>query len=57
MQWHNGKGLSLLQLLEAGTHGLLCAVEEYDPQSGAGFAEYASDRIEQTVQEALSKEA
>jgi RNA polymerase primary sigma factor len=49
---HAGEGAMLLRHLQAGTHGLLLAVEGFDPTSGERFAEHASGWIEQAIQQA-----
>jgi RNA polymerase primary sigma factor len=54
---NTGKGLSLLKLIEEGTHGLLLAVEAFDPRTGSRFAEEANRWIEQRIQNALDAAA
>jgi RNA polymerase primary sigma factor len=51
---HEGEGVPLLRLLQAGTEGLLHAVEAFDPRSGGGFGEHANQWIEQAIQRALT---
>lgn len=38
---YEGRGLSLMQLVEASNYGLLCAVEKYDYRRGVRFSTYA----------------
>lgn len=46
---HAADGSTSLRLLQTGTHGLLLAVEAFDPTSGERFAELASGIIEQAM--------
>ena len=50
---HAGEGMTLLRLLQEGTHGLLLAVEAFDPRSSAPFMETANHWIGQTIQRAV----
>jgi RNA polymerase primary sigma factor len=50
---HAGEGLALRRLLQAGTEGLLHAVEAFDPRGSGPFAEHASQWIEQAIQHAV----
>jgi DNA-directed RNA polymerase sigma subunit (sigma70/sigma32) len=45
-----GDGSPVLRLLQAGTEGLLYAVEAFDPTSGETFGAHAGGWIEQEVQ-------
>lgn len=47
---HAGDGSTLLRFLQAGTEGLLLAVEAFDPASGDRFAENAGRYIERAMQ-------
>ncbi len=49
---HAGETSTLLPLLQAGTEGLLFAVEAFDPRSGRRFADDAAQFIEQAIQDA-----
>jgi RNA polymerase primary sigma factor len=51
---HAADGAALVRLLQAGTHGLLLAVEAYDPASGEDFTSHASHWIGQTIQGTLN---
>jgi RNA polymerase primary sigma factor len=51
---HVGKGLALLRVLQEGTHGLLLAVEAFDPRSGVGFTEHATFWIEEAINRAVA---
>jgi RNA polymerase primary sigma factor len=51
---HEGQGLPLVRLLQEGTHGLLVAVEAWDPRSGDAFSESANHWIEEANQGAVA---
>jgi RNA polymerase primary sigma factor len=46
---HTSEEATLLRLLQAGTEGLLYAVEAFDPASGDRFTDYAGGCIEQQL--------
>jgi RNA polymerase primary sigma factor len=53
---HAGDGSLLLPLLQAGTAGLLYAIEAFDPASGERFSDHAGRFVEQAIQRAISRE-
>lgn len=48
-----GRGVSLLDLIQAGNIGLLRAVERYDPAKGGTFRTYAAGWMRQTITRAI----
>ncbi|MEM1011990.1 MAG: sigma-70 family RNA polymerase sigma factor [Planctomycetota bacterium] len=50
---YQGRGMSLMDLIEEGNIGLLKAVEGFDPENGARFSTYASWWIKQAIKRSL----
>ena len=48
-----GRGVSLLDLIQAGNIGLLRAVERYGPAKGGTFRTYAAGWMRQTITRAI----
>ena len=46
---HVGRGLELLDLIQSGNHGLLRAVDKFDPSRGFKFSTYATWWIRQAI--------
>jgi DNA-directed RNA polymerase sigma subunit (sigma70/sigma32) len=51
---HAGDGTALLPVLQAGTAGLLHAVEAFDATTGERFAEHARACVDQAIQRTLA---
>lgn len=54
---YEGKGLSMVDLVQEGNVGLLRAVEKYDPEKGFRFSTYATWWIKQTIRYSLGTSA
>ncbi len=52
---YRGEGLSLPDLIDAGTRGLVRAAEEFDYRKGVRFSTDASRWIRQAIARALSR--
>lgn len=50
---YQGRGLSLLDLIQVGNEGLIRAVEKYNPEKGAKLSYYASFWIKQKINRAI----
>jgi RNA polymerase primary sigma factor len=51
---YTGRGLSFLELIQEGNHGLLLAGQKYDPAKGYRFAAFATWWIRQAITRALA---
>jgi RNA polymerase primary sigma factor len=56
-KWYQGYGLSLLDLIQEGTLGLIRATEKFDWRRGFKFSTYASAWIRQAIQRGIANKA